>query len=220
MLEGKTVNINKDRVGLLCFMYPEYELRENLFFDQENKIIYIGKDRKGLEEYLERETASFISTVGPYEYDLENREVLIDLVYSRWGKEPKEDVKQALLGIPEDDFYSFIKRRWVNAKGEGVDKEGKSIYDLYKVIGNSRGEAVKVFLELLERYPPIMIESSLLTFFGKVATVDDVDASGHYLKLLKDFRGRHGDKLKAVLYKYKMLDYGDIPRVLWLIMQF
>lgn len=220
MIEGKTVNIHKDRIGLLSFFYPEFVVRENIFFDNDNKVIYIGKDRRGLIGYLRENTKEFINTVGPYDYDLEDREVLIDMVYGKWGKEPKEDVKLVLNGIPDEEFYGFIKRRWVSARGEGIDSDGKTIYDLYKVFGRSKGEAVMVYTELLERFPPIMIESSLLTFIGKVVTLEDVEASGHYMKLLRDFKDRHGEKIKAVLYKYKTIDYGYVPNVLWLILQF
>ena len=221
MLRGKTVNISKERLGLLSVFYPDFVVREILFFDQDNKVIYTGKDRKDLIEYLTNNTKEFINTTGPYEYDLENKEVLLELVYRKWGKEPREDLKNAIINLPDDDFYGFVKRRWVLPSGEPLEKAKITIYDLYKVFGKSKTEAMNVFFELVESYPPVVVESSLLTFLEKVVTLEDISVSPHYLKLLKDFKQRHGDKIKKVLFDYKNIDYSkEEMNVLWLILQF
>ena len=75
MLRGKTIKLESP--ALLQFMYPGYQLVSTLnvkHYDQD--IIYVGKLRPNLSDYLKMNSRSFINTVGKPDYDFQNRQEL------------------------------------------------------------------------------------------------------------------------------------------------
>lgn len=214
---GQTVNI-KDK-SLLQVFYPTFQIKETVLFDNDNDVIYIGPPKKDTVEFLKNNTRRFINTVGKYDLDLDIKEILTRFVYEKWKKEPKDEVLEVLNNMTDEDFYNYIKTYWVLGKSS-IDSNSVTIYDLYKVFGKSRTDAVKTYFTLLEYYSPQVIESSLITFIDKVVNYNDVYASGHYMKLLKDFRDKHLNKIKPVLNKYRMMEDDKQTKVLWLLMSF
>ena len=222
MIINKSVKI-KD-VHLLNIFYPDYETKDCLLFDKENNIIYTGPTRKNLLEYLKNNTKSFINTVGPmYDYDFDNREVLIEFINFKYSKKLKEDRIHVLLEMPDEEFYRLIKTVWVSGKWGSLEKTDTSIFDLFKVFGKSRSEALKTYFSLLEFYSSSMIESSILTFIEKSLNLEEVNASPYYIRLLKDFRERNDNsKIRNILYYYKTAlsqEKKDL-KMAWLIMSF
>lgn len=216
-LIGKTVKIKN--VALLEFMYPDFIVKDKLFFDNDNKIIYTGKLRNNLKDYLKKNTKEFINTVGPYDIDLDDREILLEFVYSKYGKEPKESVKEVLLNASDEDFYSYIKSYWIIGKSK-LDKIDVTIFDLYKNITKPKNEILKILFKLFQHYNPIMIESSIITFIEKAINYSEINASGYYLKILKEFHDKNKNKLKSILLKYNAMDDDIKMKLMWLIMQF
>ncbi len=204
MLEGKTVNITN--VGLLQTFYPDYCLREELMYDNENKVIYVGKPRKGLMGDLRESTGGFINTVGAYDYDLDDNGVLALLVYSKWGKELKKEDMDYFMSMGRYDFEQLMKTYWVAGVTHiSVVGDGVSFFTLYKSILGSKNELLSVYFKLLDKYSPKEIESGLLTFIER-AYREDIEVSGKYRKILDDFRLRRGSKLKPLLNAYRIDD--------------
>lgn len=218
MLEGKTVNC-KD-VGLLSFFYPSFVIKDTLFFDHDKSVIYTGSMKKNMVEYLKNNTKTFINTVGPYTVDLESEEELIDFVYSKWGKEPKDGVRDLLLNLQRSDLLIYLKKYWMVGKSD-LDSMDVTIFDLFKSFLKSKSECYSVYFRLLEYVDPIVLEHSIFTFLGKVASVDDVEVSAYYKKILLDFKSKNGNKIKKLCLDY--LDRKDTDKrlsILWLISQF
>jgi hypothetical protein len=215
-IERTTVNCSNLR--MLEFLYPDYISKSTLFFDRENKVIYHGKFRKDVKEYLDNNTLSWINTVGPYDMDLDDKETLVKYVYSKWNKVPKDTVLEVVRNLQDIDFDNFIKVYWVLGKAP-LDSADVTIYDLYRHLGKSKGELLKVYYKLLDVYNVGMLESSILTFIEKSMNYKDVEGSGHYMKLLKDFHDKYRPKIKALLMKYNMLDESKEVKLLWLLMQ-
>lgn len=214
-LIGKTVSIKNK--GLLNVFYPDFVIKDKLFFDQDNSIIYVGPIRKDLISYLDNGTKAFINTAGQYDLDLDNREVLAKFVYSRWGKEVKTEIQEYLNNLDETDFFNYIKAYWVVGKSK-IEKAEVTIFDLYKTVGKSRKEALTVLLNLLDVYNVSMIESSLLTFIEKAVTYKDVSASPHYLRMLKEFDERCHSKLSGLLDAYRQMQDTKEMKLMWLVM--
>ncbi len=218
MLEGKTVKIvNKD---LLLNFYPDYQLKEVLFFDNSSRVIYCGKSRKNLLDYLGNNTLSFINTVGPYDYDLDDRDNLIEFVFDKHNKKPKESTVDLLRNMIDDDFYYNIKLLWFTGRLVDIEDAEYTIYDLYKNLTKSKHDLLRVYFGLLKFTNPKVIEASLLTFFEKSFN-QDIEVSPGYRKLLNSFKDRRGSKLKALLNRYRSKRFARRPvglRLLWLLL--
>ncbi len=218
MLEGKTVNC-KD-VGLLSFFYPSFVVKDTLFFDHDKNVIYVGSMKKNMMQYLKNNTNSFINTVGPYTVDLDNEEELIDFVYSKWNKEPKDGIRDLLLNMQRVDLLIYLKKYWIIGRSD-LDSMDVTVFDLFKSFLKPKRESYDVYFRLLEYVDPVVIEHSILTFLTKVVSLDDIEVSPYYKKILMDFRGKSGDRIKRVCLEY--LDREDMDKrlnVLWLINQF
>ncbi len=219
MLEGKTVKITN--VGLLEALYPDYTVKSSLFNDHHSNIIYCGSMVRGLHDYLSSNTASFINTVGPFDLNLDDSHALIELVYAKHSKKPSEGVLDLLSSLDDKSLYSALKIFWFTGKLFGIDEPEYSIYDLYKALTKSKQDLFKVYFSMLDSYSPLVIESSLLTFFEK-AFNKEIEVSPGYRRLLDTFRERKGDKLKGLLYHYRLKRFAvrDVKiRLFWLLLR-
>lgn len=216
-LVGKTVGIKDKR--MLEFFYPNFEIKDTLFFDKENSVIFIGKYVKDIKSYLDSGTKQFINTVGPVEIDLDVRENMIRFVYSKWKKEPNESVLDMLNNLDDEDFNNFIKTYWVSGKSN-IDKNDTTIFDLYKLMGKNKMDLIKVYYKLLDCYDVEIVESSVITFIEKAVNFENIEASPFYMRLLKEFRDKYKDKIGVSMRKYNTLDTDRRLKVLWLLLQF
>jgi hypothetical protein len=217
-LVGKTVKISN--MGLLEFFYPRFRVKDHLFFDANNSVIYVGESRPDLLEYLGRGTKEFINTVGISDIDLDVRDRMLDFVYEKHNKVPKSDVVDSLKNVTDRDFEQYIKKYWVSGYSTLDDDCEYSIFDLYKAMGNSNRESLKIFYELRKSYEAKILKRSVETFLEKVVDVDTVNVSNYYLKILKEFNKRYRSKLKSVLYQYYFKKGDSEYKVVWLLSQF
>ena len=126
ILLGKTVKTSDK--NLLEFFYPEFVFRENLFFDEENSVIYVGSEREHLIEYLTAGTKQFVNTIPTddcYDFDFDDKEELLKFVYSKWGQNFKKSIDKVELDylLNTKDvvvFNNFIKTYWMMGEGNLV----------------------------------------------------------------------------------------------------
>lgn len=214
---GKTVNIQD--VGLLSFFYPNFLFKDRLFFDKESSVVFIGEVRKDLLSYLTEGSKEFINTVGPYDFDLDNREIMLSFVYGKWNKVPKESVISICDGMPEIDFLNYIKQFWLLGKNDKEDKAPITIFDFYKALcSRSKNQMIKVYMELLDYYSASQIEHALLTFLDKSLNYKDLSVSSYYLIYLKNFGDTYGSKIKDLLMMYKVRKEPKNLKMLWFIL--
>ena len=214
-----------DNSGIIPFMYPSFKMREEIFFDHGNDVIYTGKYHQNIRKELENGTKSFIAmcSYGMYDVDFTNRDTIIKVLYSKWDKTPSEDTKNMLDNMSNNDFWDFFKKFWVTGRSK-FDKGGKSLLDLHKVLGKQRYEILKIYLELKEVYPDSVIFSSVLGFLEKALNPEMVSSkSGIYMNLLKEFGESYSSGLVSIIQKAYMLKGSTKSdkeyRTLWLLMQ-
>lgn len=215
-LINKTVLV--DDYSLLEFMFPSFEVREDIFFDYEKDIIYIGENQTNLKKMLERGTRSFISTVGVYDYDLTNRDTLIFVLYDKWGKIPSERVTEILGEMSTYEFMDYFKKYWVLGSSKLDLEGGVNIFDLYRVLGKSKHDIFKVYMELRKSYDDGYILRCVLSFIEKAYNPDMVSStSGRYLQMLRDFSKEQGVSMKPILYTLYTMKAGRAYKTAWLL---
>lgn len=202
MLRGKVVNIENPE--LLQFFYPEFQIKDNLSFqDKDRKIIYIGRVRNKIKEYLNRKTKSYISTVGRVDIDLEEDDKLLEIVYKMKDRKLYKKVKKSIEMLDREELVYALKVFWIT--GDWIydyEEDDLTMYNLFKGTTSSMKELLQIYFQLLGKYPFYMIESSFITFLQRTLDIEDQDISPVYRRLLKSFNSKSGDKLKNSMMKY------------------
>ena len=223
----KTYNesVGEDMSGIVPFMYPDFLVKDEIFFDYDNKIIYTGPYSTSLKEELSHGTKEFIavSNKGMADIDLSDRNTAITVLYDKWNRKISDSTVDALTSMSEKEFWTYFKKYWVVGRSQ-IDEKNKSLYSLYQVLGKQRNDILKVYYELREIYSDATIFSSTLGFIEKALNPDSVSSqNGYYLKLLNDFRTNFGEvSIKAVQGAYIMESRTQSQksyRTLWLLMQ-
>jgi hypothetical protein len=217
-LIGKTVNITN--VKLLEFFYPNFYIKDTLFFDQNNSIIYTGKSHRNLLGYLENNTKEFISTVGVIDIDLDVKDTLVNFVYDKFSKVPKEKTRELILNLQNIEFYNYIKNYWVSGISILDTESTIGIYDLFVAMGKSKSDSMKVYQELSQLYPISVIQTSVETFLEKVVLFPEISVNYRYQNLIEKFKKQHESKLKQVFYQYYVMRESKQVKLQWLLYQF
>ncbi len=215
-LVGKTVRIHD--VGLLEFFYPNYIKKEAVLLDSDKDIIYVGKMRPNLRNYLILNCKSFINTVGVPDIDLEEKESLLNFVYDKFGKIPKKSLVDIICGLQKEDFYHYIKSYWVLGKSKLEEEMDFTIFNLFIAMTKSGMEALKIYSYLLDYYEPPILNSSIETFLEKASDINEGNASSSsYTRILKDFNSKHHKTFKILLKKYYEIRGSKQNKIMWLL---
>lgn len=211
----KVVDGSVNTLGLVQFMYPDYIPVEELRFNYEDNVLYLGKYSSDLKERLDHGTKSFIavSSVGLQDIDFTSRDTQLKVLFSKWNRRIPKTVQNAVESMTDEEFYDFFKRYWVIGKSK-FDSSDVTLWDLYKVLGKNRSDIFKVYYSLMENFSDVYIMSGVLSFIEKSMNVDMVSSSsGKYLMLLNDFNKSFGGSIRKILYKvYKMKVKSDEDR--------
>lgn len=219
----KTESRDLDATGLVYFMFPNYLPREELFFDYENSVIYIGKYVSDLKKTLQSGTKEFIAVVntGMYDYDISNRDSLVELAYSKWEKEVPKSISDIVQSMYEIDFINFFKILWITGTSYIDTDSTLSVFELYKVLGGQRYDILRKYFELKEIYSDSYIYSCLLSFIDKSVHPEQVSSqNGRYLKMLDDFKNEYHEVIGGVAQKSYKMNTSKEYRTLWTLMQF
>ena len=208
-----------DNSGVIAFMYPNFLVKDEVFFDYENDIIYTGKYEKGLKDILINATHSFIALCdgGVIDIDFTNREVILQVLKDKYsGRFSKEKI-DIMLNMPEDDFWKSFKKLWVKNSSMSKEEGDVKIFDLYDDIVHKRSKSkiLKDYFELSEYYSDNAIFASVLSFIEKSFNPNNVRSdSGNYLRMLKAFKETRGAEAQSILYYLyrKGCDDNDIDR--------
>ena len=191
-----------DNTPILGFMYPNFVTRTELFFDHDNDVIYLGPVTKNLRVDMESGTRSFIavSNSGVQDVDFSRRDNNIRAPYTKWNKEPKEDVMHTLESMNQTEFWQYFKKFWVTGKSK-LEDGGENLFSLYQVLGKQRHDILTVYFKLKETMTDSSIFSGVLSFIEKSLDYESVNSkSGRYLKMLQDFNFTYKDKVLPVIH--------------------
>lgn len=221
----KTVGSGVDNTSILNFMYPDFITKDEVFYDNDNKIIYVGKSYQGLKEDLESGTKQYIAVMntGVSDLDFTDRNTIINVLYGKWGKEPKEGVLNLIDTMTDNDFWKYFKEYWIIGKSS-IENADVSLFDLYSVLGKQRHDIMKIYFRLKEYYPDNYIFSGILSFLEKSMNLDEVSTkSDRYLKMLQDFNREYSSQIIPIIQRvYTMKGNGKDDkeyRTFWLLMQ-
>lgn len=230
-LINKVVKVEDSKEGinyldLVCFMYSNYELRTEFnILDGNTDIIFVGKVNSSVVKSLKENTRSFIAinNIGIQDIDMTIRDIAIKVLYDRFNKVPSDKTHTMLTSMTEYDFVKYFKSFWVLGRSK-IDSVDVSLWDLYCVLGKSRHDILKTYLELREVYSDSMIFGGVLSFLEKSRNLEDVVTnSGKYLRLLVDFNKSYDKMIVPIIQKvYTMECRSDSDReyrTLWLLMQ-
>lgn len=197
-MELNGLNVKTDDVGKIHFFYPDFVIKDELTFsDLDNKIIWVGKKKD--KEWLERNTKDFINTTGIPDLVFD-RESWVDLALVRAkARNSKSNILKSAEDLDDEDFFNHLKIFTVTKKWELKYDESETIYNLFKALVSSRGEAIQFYFRLIDNYPPAIIESSLLTFLVRVKNINEQNVSPEYMRLLKQANQVMKDKIKGAV---------------------
>lgn len=230
-LINKVVKVEDSKEGinyldLVCFMYPNYELRTEFnILDWNTDIIFVGKVNSSVVKSLKENTRSFIAinNIGIQDIDMTIRDIAIKVLYDRFNKVPSDKTHTMLTSMTEYDFIKYFKSFWVLGRSK-IDSVDISLWDLYCVLGKSRHDILKTYLELREVYSDSMIFGGVLSFLEKSRNLEDVVTnSGKYLRLLVDFNKSYDKLIVPIIQKVYTMECKNESdreyRTLWLLMQ-
>ena len=208
---GKTVKIDKD---ILAILYPDYKPLDYVtFLNQEDKIIYTGKPFNNLIKYLEKNTKSFINTVGPPDIDLSSKEALLEYVVNLKGKNMTNKLREFSQVVDDKEFYYCLKLYIINGRLPYDIEKTNSLFDLYTALNESTVKVIKVFNNLCEVYPVPVIEASILSFLNRVAHNQIDGISKRYALLVNNTGVKIGKKLKPSILEYAMSNQSKLDLI-------
>lgn len=200
-MEGKVIKV-KD-TGLLSFLFPSFQVRTSLSIaDRDVDVIYVGPNRKDLRSYLERNSRSYVSSVGIPDVDLSNPQSALKWIFLQNGQELTENVRESVESMDDEEFWYLFKVMWVTGKWLGNIEDSKyNTFHLYQTSTMSLKDELTVYFSLLESMNPLVIESSFLTFLSRVKTIESQNVSAGYMKVLKSADSKYGSKIKQAVSK-------------------
>lgn len=197
------ITISIEDVNILMLLYPDYVVKDSVnFLDREAKVIYTGKPINNLKEHLEKNTLSYISTVGFADIDLKDKVKLLEYVLDIKGRKFNSKYKTYIEAVSDQDFYYSLKILIVTGKFPYDLSSKVSMFSLYKSLNEPLHTMLDTFYKVLELYPFEMIEASLFTFLNRVSNTLIDGVSPKYSLLIKHTKDRIGVKLKPAIVRY------------------
>jgi len=239
-LLGKVVKTNN--YHFIGFLYPNFPFVGHFLINYESApgIIYSGKEhligdeRKYITSFLSKEKLqntgytfiSIYSADGKYDIDLTDRETMLDLVYSKWGFDYKQyldiDMLAVLLERDEQDFYDFLKFRWLSKK-RCANSKNIGLYTSKHISKLLNKPIESVYAEILSLEKDKSLEDyelSLTIFIMKSMAGKYSDEKDDYNAMLKTFdygtRGKENE-LAVILSKYRNMSHNKRIKLIWLI---
>ena len=200
-MQGKNVKVaNQD---IITYMFPNYKVLSYVtFLNREDNIIYTGKPFKGFEEYLKKNTKSYISLVGEYNLDISTNKALIEYCYEYKGKKLNNSTMYFLESLNDKDLWSALKVFLQIGKLPYDVKKNISMYHLFQSFSESTPATLKVLFDLLDTYPLSILESSLMTFLDRIVHNMNESVSNKYGLLINNTRNKFGKNIRKSLITY------------------
>lgn len=190
-------------INLVQFFYPHFIVKDTVtFLDKELDIIYIGKAEENLRDKLENNTKSFISLVGVPELDLSFRKAQINFVFTKLNRNLEPHVELYLNNLDDIEFNYFIKSLYFNGTFPYQINKTLSVFSLFKSFDKSFIELLEITDKLFSTYNFNIIESSFLSFLGKISNEDYESVSPYYAMIMKSASRKIKNRLKPAVYNY------------------
>lgn len=190
-------------VNFLKFFYPNFKIISSVeYFSNYEGIIYIVDSKNmAYANNIKDMGIPYILVSNSCEYDLSNRDILLEFVFSHHNKSVPKYVLEMKDALDNRTFYSLVKNYWVT--GSWSLKEYDSVSAFIEFInsfsGHRRVQFIKDLLGLIDICSVNKLEQMFLSFLQKVQNNDAV-LTGSYGKAVLAFRkSRHMSIEDAVL---------------------
>ena len=190
------MNIENRMVGgdldLLRFLYPNYEVVEEVPLFPERPAIYIGSLKEVdtfILRYRELGLNFIVHTPFQCEIDLNNRFVLLSIIFKKYNRYVPKYVYNMMNVLDYDSFINLCKYYWLTGEWElkELDYEN-SFLDFVGSLNSSKRDMITTFFNVLKDTKSYRLESSLLTFFIRARDRDYRGKSIIYNRMLNSFR--------------------------------
>lgn len=191
-------------LGLLQFFYPNYKIVTGPILFSESPIIYTG-DTKYINQ-IKSLGIDFIIVTSLGEFNLDKRETLLDLVFSKYKRKIPKYLLEFYQDLDNEIFIDLCKQFWITGKWNLKEFNNSGVFiEFLKSFKTDTYTITKTYLQLLNKVGAEYIEMSILTFLNKVVNSTG-KISNWYKKIIEDYR-----KSKYMLIKPAITNYCESP---------
>ena len=206
-IEGRLVAGDLD---LLRFLYPNYEVVNEIPTFPEKPAIYVG-DLSIVDDfvkvYRDLNISFIVHTDFQSEINLDNRFILLSIVFKKYNRYIPKYVYEMMNVLDQNTFIWHCKYFWLT--GEWLIKKldyENTFLDFIRSLNSSKRELIQTYFNVIKDTGPYRIESSLLTFLIRARNKDYRGNSIVYNRMLNSFRGSKQSKIangikKSLNYK-------------------
>lgn len=193
---GDKLQINKNLLGLLSIMYPTFRIVYSDFdIYYGEPFIYAG-DPKWINK-INKRTEPHITLAPTGEYDLNNKQTLIDLAYSKHNKKQPQYLKELIDTWDDDTFYYNWKILWL--LGTVPDKEIQKNDLFFKIISNLSNpiKIPEIYLEIAQDDESVKyLENMLISFILKSKDISEENTKNKSMLLIRNqFRASYSKNI-------------------------
>lgn len=207
LLLQKRINFNKDNIGFLNFIHPNFEIVDDLNKDYNpyaSGIIYTGQYESDTVDVLKSITPNWIIVnAHHFDLDLSTNEGLIKYLLPIHYVKMKNSKTNELSVYNNMSYDSLLEKIKVclisNLPLTYINDDDQSVYSLFQAILCTPDVLNNVFFNLVNKNNVSQITSSVLTFLNKVQSQNIRNASVYYSRLISQSYMRYGKRIKQAV---------------------
>lgn len=182
-------------------MFPNFKiLYEPEMFPNYEGIIFVGADK--YLNYVKNLGIPYILVRKSAEYDLDNREVLLEVIFSKYGKAVPKYLKEIYQDIPDDEFMDAVKVYWVTGKWMIKEfKETNVYFELMDAIVYQADKVGKLAFKAIDEIGDKSLEYRLLNYMAKISN-NQINLNSQYGRNQQMYYNQKYDKMKKAATKY------------------
>ena len=187
-------------VEFLQFLYPNYKIINRPILFADSPVIYVGETRN--INKVKALGVDYIIVTELAEYDLTDRLVLLDVVFSKWHRKVPKYLLEFYEDLDDETFMEQVKIMWVTGKWHLKEYDKSGIFlELLMSFKTDTYQITKTYISMLDRISSEYMELSLLTFLNRVTTQRG-KVSKWYQKVLDDYKRSKASLIKPALTRY------------------
>ena len=204
-------SVSTESLGLIQFFYPNFKVMDKPSLFINSPVIWTG-DAKYLN-FLKSSGISVISVTKLSEYNLLDKDTLLHLTFSKWGKPVPKYVYNMKDILEYDMVLDYVKYHWVS--GKWILKEYNSIALFLNFINNlsfNNRNAIADYFNLVDKTGIDFLDKSMFSFIARVVGVSTSD-SVWYKQAAKIFNTRdkrHNIKIAIDNYLNSSIDNKEL----------
>lgn len=178
-------------LGILKFLFPEYELVKEIPKLPTRPAIFIGKDEdmdSFIELYDRRHISYILYTSKLSEINLDDKYTLLSIIYEKYNRNVPKYISNNLSEYNEQEFLTRAKIYWLTGKWlNRKESQEKTFLNFVDVLNKSSMEMYNTYFDVVKSIGSYTLESSLLTFLNRVKEENYIEVSPKYRFKIKEF---------------------------------